>query len=95
MATRTIIATKRVRLTGPMETEADLRYLDWMAARLGVTVADRDAAWLWTGTEALIVIAGWEDSSDARCDVTVAEAGGLIVHRLTDHRGSTAHARGA
>ncbi len=85
LATRKIIASKAMCLTGPMETEADRQYLAWVAARLGIPVADREAAWLWRA-DGLIVIAGWEDDCDARCDVQVAEASALLVHRLTDHR---------
>ncbi|MFI6444679.1 hypothetical protein [Kitasatospora sp. NPDC050543] len=85
LATRRLIATSVVYLTGPMETAADRQYLAWVAQQLHVPIADREVRWLW-GTDGLLVVAGWEDSIDARHDVDVATKSDLIVHCLTDHR---------
>ncbi|MFI8084323.1 hypothetical protein ACIF6L_26415 [Kitasatospora sp. NPDC086009] len=90
-----IIAQGAARLTGPMETREDIRYLEWVASSLGVDVAERDASWLWAGVSALLVVAGWEDSSAARCDVTVADHAGLTLHYLADHRMSLTHPQSA
>ncbi|WP_282203934.1 hypothetical protein [Kitasatospora fiedleri] len=68
-----------------METLQQRRYLEWAARELGVPVADRDTAWLWDA-EGVIVVAGWEESTDARCDVACAGDAHLTVHHLLDHR---------
>ncbi|MFD8595421.1 hypothetical protein ACFV1L_10505 [Kitasatospora sp. NPDC059646] len=68
-----------------METLQQRRELDRAARELTVEVADRQAQWLWDA-DGLLVLAGWEASTAARCDVACAEDAHLLVHFLRDPR---------
>ncbi|MYR43115.1 hypothetical protein [Streptomyces sp. SID5910] len=69
-------------ITGPQDTDEAVGLLAEMAGLLDAVPA-YSAALQWATATALYCMAGWEHCSLAVADVTIAEACGLIVHRLT------------